>query len=58
VDRRFDRARYDGERTAAAFAERLRDETDIGTLTGELRDTTRTALAPAALGIWLREATR
>lgn len=54
VDRRFDRARYDGERTAAAFAARLREETDIGTLTGELHATTRTALAPATLDIWLR----
>jgi hypothetical protein len=29
VDRRFDRARYDGDRTAAAFTERLREQVDL-----------------------------
>ncbi len=29
VDRRFDRARYDGERVAAGFAERLRNQVDL-----------------------------
>lgn len=54
VDRRFDRARYDAERTAGAFADRLRDETDIETVTADLTATTRAALAPAGLGIWIR----
>ena len=30
VDHRFNRARYDAERTAIDFAERLRDEVDLG----------------------------
>ena len=34
VDRRFDRARYDGERTAAAFAERLRGQVDLAGVDG------------------------
>jgi hypothetical protein len=54
VDRRFDRARYDAERTAAAFGERLRDETDLATVTADLAGTARSALAPASLRVWLR----
>ncbi len=54
VDRRFDRARYDAERTAAAFAERLRDEADMSTVATDLTGTIETALAPASIGIWLR----
>ena len=54
VDRRFDRARYDAERTAAAFSERLRDEVDLTMVLGDLTETTRGALAPAELGIWIR----
>jgi hypothetical protein len=54
VDRRFDRARYDAERTAAAFAERLRDEVDLRALADDLRATTRASLAPAAIGLWIR----
>jgi len=54
VDRRFDRARFDAERTAAAFSTRIRDEVDMATLTGDLAFTTQTALAPAALAVWIR----
>ena len=54
VDRRFDRARYDGERTAAAFRDRLRDEVDMETVTTDLLATARGAIAPTSIGIWLR----
>ena len=54
VDRRFDRARFDAERTSAAFAERLRGEMDIDAVTTDLRDTVQTAIKPADLGLWLR----
>ena len=50
VDRHFDRARYDGERTAGAFAERLRWETDMERVTGDLRATVAEAVAPSGLG--------
>jgi hypothetical protein len=53
VDRRFDRARYDAERTAAAFAERLRDEVDLATLTGELQATVAAAVRPREAAVWL-----
>ena len=55
VDRRFDRARYDAERTAAAFSERLRDEVDMAVVTSDLTTTTGVALAPASIGIWIRQ---
>jgi hypothetical protein len=55
VDRRFDRARYDGERTAAAFAERLREEVDLGTVQTTLTGSVEHALRPAVIGVWLRE---
>jgi hypothetical protein len=54
VDRRFDRARVDGERTASEFAERLRWETDMERVTHDLAGTIRSAVAPTSLGIWLR----
>lgn len=54
VDRRFDRARYDGERTTTAFAERLRDQVDLPALTADLDDTVRVAIAPTSVGLWLR----
>ena len=54
VDRRFDRARVDGERTSAAFSARLRDEVDIASVTADLRDTVSAAIKPARMGLWLR----
>jgi hypothetical protein len=56
IDRRFDRARYDGERTIAEFAGRLRDEVDLGRLRGELRAVVGSSLAPISVGVWLRSA--
>jgi hypothetical protein len=54
VDRRFDRARVDAERTTAAFSERLRDEVDIATVTADLDGIVRSALRPECVGLWLR----
>ena len=54
VDRRFDRARYDHERTVAAFTSRVRDEMDVDAVSGDLTSTTRAAVAPAHVSLWLR----
>jgi hypothetical protein len=54
VDRRFDRARFDGERLAAAFAERARNEVDVVRLLDGLTDTTDVAVRPAHSAVWLR----
>jgi hypothetical protein len=58
VDRRFDRARYDGERTASAFSVRMRDATDLPTVARDLDLTVRRVIAPSSLGLWLRSGGR
>jgi hypothetical protein len=58
VDRRFDRARYDAERTVAQFADRLRDQIDLADLSNDLDATIHEAIAPRSFGIWLRESDR
>jgi hypothetical protein len=54
VDRRFDRARYDGEQMADVFAERLRDQVDLEGLEHDLTTTVDGTLRPASLAVWLR----
>jgi hypothetical protein len=55
VDRRFNRAGYDAERAAAAFATRLRDEIDLEQLTAEIMATVSRTVEPASGSLWLRE---
>jgi hypothetical protein len=54
VDRRFNRQRIDAEQATAAFATRLRDELDLGTLIDELARAGRGAVEPSSASIWLR----
>jgi hypothetical protein len=56
VDHRFNRARYDAERTATDFAERLRDEVDVDHLRTALATTAGGAVHPDGVGVWLRPA--
>jgi hypothetical protein len=58
VNRRFDRARVDADRTAAGFAERLRDQIELGGLEADIAATVETALRPTSTGVWIRGASR
>jgi hypothetical protein len=56
VDMRFNRARYDAERTVAEFSARLREEVDIATVASDLDATVQGAVKPTSLDLWIREA--
>jgi hypothetical protein len=53
VDRRFNRARYDADRTVAAFAARLQDAVDLDTVRAGLLAAACTSLEPAHASIWI-----
>jgi uncharacterized membrane protein YidH (DUF202 family) len=53
VDRRFNRARYDADQTAASFAARLQDATDLEGVRADLLGTVGQALEPAHACVWL-----
>jgi hypothetical protein len=52
VDRRFNRARYNADRTVAMFAGRLQDAVDLDTVHTDLLSTVSASLQPAHLSIW------
>ena len=54
MDRRFDRRRYDASRTIAAFSARLRQQTDLDTLTRELLAVVDDTMQPTRASLWLR----
>jgi hypothetical protein len=53
VDRRFNRARYDADRTIAAFAARLKDGVDPGSVQADLLAAVQQALEPAHATVWV-----
>ena len=54
VDRRFNRARYDADRTVTAFAARLQDAVDLDTVRDDLAGVVHSALEPAHISMWIR----
>jgi hypothetical protein len=54
VDRRFNRRKYNAAKTIEAFSNRLREEVDLDTLSGELLTVVDQTMQPTAASLWLR----
>jgi hypothetical protein len=54
VDRRFNRRRYDADKTIAAFAARLKDAVDLDGVRDDLAGLVHQTLEPAHLTVWIR----
>ncbi len=54
VDRRFNRVRYDAQRTVDGFRARLRETVDLDELSADLLSTVGSTVQPTGASLWLR----
>jgi hypothetical protein len=54
IDRSFYRRKYDAVKTLEAFSKKLREETNLDALSGNLIDVVEETIRPAHVSLWLR----